>query len=89
MCVVKETVKLNGQPLRLVITESDLKRIMKRKGYEGWKELYNYLKKEKDEFKILKRIHKMIDERNGFGSLRNSVYAIENILLIEAQNKKR
>jgi len=55
--------------------------IRKRKSYIMFKKIAQMIKQGKQE-EILKFVHKSIDERNGYGSETNSVYAEQSMNLV-------
>ena len=63
--------------------------IRKRKSYIMFKKIAQMIKQGKQE-EILKFMHKSTDERNGYGSETNSVYAEQSLnLVIEEEFNKR
>ena len=55
--------------------------IRKRKSYIMFKKIAQMIKQGKQE-EILKFVHKSIDDRNGYGSETNSVYAEQSLNMV-------
>lgn len=61
---------------------NDVERIRKRNSYKTFQSLNDFLSKNPSKEEILMRIHNLIDGSNGYGSERNSNYALESLNLL-------
>jgi type II secretory pathway component PulK len=67
--------------------EQQKERIRNRQSYRQFKRLLQFLNREPSKRTVLIAMHNLIDSYHGFGSQRNSDYALESIKLLLADEK--
>lgn len=63
-------------------------KIRTRVSYMRFKKLLLFLRQKPDEFKVLKKVHRLIDDCRGFHSEGNSVRALESIRQLKKDVKR-
>ena len=65
-----------------------LDKIRKRKSYKDFSDLYEWLQQPRTPEEIIYKIHKILDNRRAFYSMRNSRCALESIEQIIEENER-
>jgi hypothetical protein len=71
---------------KIDLNNLNLNRVRKRRSFDFWKNLLEFLKSEPDKREVLFKIWEILDTYQAFGSETNSNYSLESLALVLKEN---